>query len=305
MALQLERPLCVFDLETTGLLITKDRIVQIAVIKLFEDGHTETFNELVNPGQNIPVEIAAIHGITNEMVAAAPSFQELAPRLLDFIGDSDLAGYNSNKFDIPVLSEELLRCGIDFDLGARHFVDVQNIFHKMEQRTLAAAYKFYCGKQIENAHNALYDTLATLEVLQAQTEKYTDLDNNIASLAKFSTVGTQKNADFAGRLSFDDNQEVCYNFGKHKGKTVAQVLKLEPGYYGWMLEADFPLNTKQVLRKEMERLKTANANHQIEDKLELLKNKFKKPWKSSVLAATMQTMPKKWRLRFRQNRSTF
>jgi DNA polymerase-3 subunit epsilon len=181
MALQLERPLCVFDLETTGLQITKDRIVQIAVIKLFEDGHTETFNELVNPGQTITAEISAIHGITNEMVANAPSFETLAPRLLDFIGNSDLAGYNSNKFDIPVLSEELLRCGIDFDLGARHFVDVQNIFHKMEQRTLAAAYQFYCGKQIENAHNALYDTLATLEVLQAQIQKYENLDNNIAS----------------------------------------------------------------------------------------------------------------------------
>ena len=277
MALQLERPLCVFDLETTGLQITKDRIVQIAVIKLFEDGHTETFNELVNPVQTISAEISEIHGITNEMVADAPTFEALAPRLLEFIGNADLAGYNSNKFDIPVLSEELLRCGIDFDLGARHFVDVQNIFHKMEQRTLAAAYQFYCGKQIENAHNALFDTLATLEVLQAQIQKYDNLDNNIASLAKFSTVGTQQHADFAGRLSFDDNREVCYNFGKHKGKTVAQVLKLEPGYYGWMLEADFPLHTKQVLRKEMERLKASNTAHQIEDKLELLKNKFKKP----------------------------
>lgn len=277
MALQLKRPLCVFDLETTGLQITKDRIVQIAIIKLFEDGHTETLNELVNPGQNIPDEIAAIHGITNEMVATAPTFNELAPRLLTFIADADLAGYNSNKFDIPVFSEELLRCGIDFDLGARHFVDVQNIFHKMEQRTLSAAYKFYCGKQIENAHNALYDTLATLEVLQAQTEKYSDLDNDIAGLAKFSTVGTQQNADFAGRLSYNEQHEVCYNFGKHKAKTVAQVLKLEPGYYGWMLEADFPLYTKQVLRKEMERIKAANASVQIEDKIELLKNKFKKP----------------------------
>lgn len=277
MALQLKRPLCVFDLETTGLQITKDRIVQIAIIKLFEDGHTETLNELVNPGQNIPDEIAAIHGITNEMVATAPTFNELAPRLLTFIADADLAGYNSNKFDIPVFSEELLRCGIDFDLGARHFVDVQNIFHKMEQRTLSAAYKFYCGKQIENAHNALYDTLATLEVLQAQTEKYSDLDNDIAGLAKFSTVGTQQNADFAGRLSYNEQHEVCYNFGKHKAKTVAQVLKLEPGYYGWMLEADFPLYTKQVLRKEMERIKAANATVQIEDKIELLKNKFKKP----------------------------
>jgi DNA polymerase-3 subunit epsilon len=277
MALQLQRPLCVFDLETTGLQITKDRIVQIAVIKLKPDGQTETFNELVNPGQPIPAEISAIHGITNEMVASAPTFEELAPRLLAFIGAADLAGYNSNKFDIPVLSEELLRCGIDFDLGARHFVDVQNIFHKMEQRTLAAAYQFYCGKQIENAHNALYDTLATLEVLQAQTEKYTDLSNDIEGLAKFSTVGNQQNADFAGRLSLNEQQEVCYNFGKHKGKTVAEVLKLEPGYYGWMLEADFPLYTKQVLRKEMERIKSLNNNQDIEDKLEALKNKFKKP----------------------------
>lgn len=277
MALQLQRPLCVFDLETTGLQITKDRIVQIAVIKLKPDGQTETFNELVNPGQPIPTEISAIHGITDEMVANAPSFEALAPRLLAFIGDADLAGYNSNKFDIPVLSEELLRCNIDFDLGARHFVDVQNIFHKMEQRTLAAAYQFYCGKQIENAHNALYDTLATLEVLQAQTEKYTDLSNDIAGLAKFSIVGNQQNADFAGRLSLNEQQEVCYNFGKHKGKTVAEVLKLEPGYYGWMLEADFPLYTKQVLRKEMERIKALNNNQHIEDKLEALKNKFKKP----------------------------
>ena len=304
MALQLVRPLCVFDLETTGLQITKDRIVQIAVIKLFPDGHTETFNELVNPCQPIPAEIAAIHGITNEMVADAPTFEVLAPRLIAFIDDADLAGYNSNKFDIPVLSEELLRCNIDFDLGARHFVDVQNIFHKMEQRTLAAAYQFYCGKQIENAHNALYDTLATLEVLQAQTEKYTDLQNDIAGLSKFSTVGNQQ-ADFAGRLAYDENQEVCYNFGKHKGKTVAQVLKLEPGYYGWMLEADFPLYTKQVLRKEMERIKASNSSQNIEDKLELLKNKFKKPWKSSVLVAIMPIMPKKWKQRSLQSPSIF
>lgn len=277
MALKLTRPLCVFDLETTGLQITTDRIVQIAIIKLFEDGHTETLNELVNPEQNIPDEIAAIHGISNDMVANAPTFKELAPKLITFIGDADLAGYNSNKFDIPVLSEELLRCDIEFDLGARHFVDVQNIFHKMEQRTLAAAYQFYCGKTIENAHNALFDTLATLEVLQAQTEKYADLSSHVEGLAQFSTVGNQKNADFAGRLSFNEQMEVCYNFGKHKGKTVAEVLKTEPGYYGWMLEADFPRSTKLVLRKEMERIKAANGTQTMDDKLELLKNKFKKP----------------------------
>jgi DNA polymerase-3 subunit epsilon len=277
MPLQLLRPLCVFDLETTGLQITKDRIVQIAIIKLLPNGKQVTFNELVNPEQNIPDEIAAIHGITNEMVANAPTFKDLAPSIIDFIGESDLAGYNSNKFDIPVLSEELLRCGIDFDLGARHFVDVQNIFHKMEQRTLAAAYQFYCGKKIENAHNALYDTLATLEVLQAQTERYNDLSQDIAGLAKFSTVGDHKIADFAGRLCFNDKEELCYNFGKHKSKTIERVFKEEPGYYGWMLEADFPLHTKQVLRKEMERIKNAHSGLNLEDKLELLKNKFKKP----------------------------
>jgi len=251
MPLQLLRPLCVFDLETTGLQITKDRIVQIAIIKLLPNGKQVTFNELVNPEQNIPDEIAAIHGITNEMVANAPTFKDLAPSIIDFIGESDLAGYNSNKFDIPVLSEELLRCGIDFDLGARHFVDVQNIFHKM--------------------------ALATLEVLQAQTERYNDLSQDIAGLAKFSTVGDHKIADFAGRLCFNDKEELCYNFGKHKSKTIERVFKEEPGYYGWMLEADFPLHTKQVLRKEMERIKNAHSGLNLEDKLELLKNKFKKP----------------------------
>lgn len=276
MALQLTRPICVFDLETTGLQITKDRIVQIAIIKLFEDGKTQTLNELVNPQQPISDEIAAIHGITNEMVAQAPTFEQIAPKLIAFIGDSDLAGYNSNKFDIPVLSEELLRCNIDFDLGARHFVDVQNIFHKMEQRTLAAAYQFYCGKKIENAHNALYDTLATLEILQAQTERYPQLEKNIAGLSKFSSLTNQQNADFAGRLAFNEQQEICYNFGKHKGKTVQEVLKIEQGYYGWMLEADFPRQTKQILRQEMERIKNLTNNQSIEDKLEALKNKFKK-----------------------------
>ena len=277
MELKLTKPICFFDLETTGIDISKDRIVEISVLKVFPNGTKESKTWLVNPEMPIPPQTTAVHGITNEKVANEPTFKELATTIHNMVKDSDLAGFNSDRFDIPLLAEELLRAGVDFDMKNRVSVDIQTIFHKMEERTLGAAYKFYCGKQIENAHNALYDTLATLEVLQAQTEKYTDLGNNIAGLAKFSTVGNQQNADFAGRLSFDDNQEVCYNFGKHKGKTVAHVLKLEPGYYGWMLEADFPLNTKQVLRKEMERLKAANASHQIEDKLELLKNKFKKP----------------------------
>lgn len=277
MALQLTRPICVFDLETTGLQITKDRIVQIAIIKLHEDGQTQTLNELVNPQQPISDEIAAIHGITNEMVANSPTFEQVAPKLIAFIGDSDLAGYNSNKFDIPFLSEELLRCNIEFDLGARHFVDVQNIFHKMEQRTLAAAYQFYCGKKIEKAHDALYDTLATLEILQAQTERYPQLENNIEGLSKFSSLTNHQNADFAGRLAYNEQQEICYNFGKHKGKTIQEVLKIEQGYYGWMLEADFPRQTKQILRQEMNRIKNLNSNETIEDKLEALKNKFNKP----------------------------
>lgn len=277
MPLQLVRPLCVFDLETTGLQITKDRIVQIAIIKLLPDGTQEEFNALVNPEQVIPEEITAIHGISNEMIKNAPTFKEIAPQVIDFIGNADLAGYNSNKFDIPVLSEELLRCEIAFDLGARHFVDVQNIFHKMEQRTLAAAYQFYCGKTISNAHNALYDTLATLEVLQAQTERYSDLSNDIEGLAKFSTVGDNQIADFAGRLCWNAKNELCYNFGKHKGKTIEKVLKEEPGYYGWMLDADFPLHTKAVLRKEMERLKDLQNEGSLEDKLAQLQSKFKKP----------------------------
>jgi len=286
MALQLVRPLCVFDLETTGLQITKDRIVQIAVIKLFVDGHTETFNELVNPGQNIPEEIAAIHGITNEMVADAPRFEELAPRLLDFIADSDLAGYNSNKFDIPVLSEELLRCGIDFDLGARHFVDVQNIFHKMEQRTLVAAYQFYCQKELVNAHEAMSDVDATWEVLKSQLDKYSDLKKDIGFLADFSKAGNYNLVDFAGRLGLNEKNECVYNFGKHRGKTIQEVHVVEPGYYSWFISpaTDFPLHTKKKLKEEMEKLKAGEKKAKtinqpelsMDDKLNALKSKFQK-----------------------------
>jgi DNA polymerase-3 subunit epsilon len=211
------------------------------------------------------------------MVKNEPTFATLAPEILSFIGDADLAGYNSNKFDIPVLSEELLRTGNDFDLSNRRFVDVQNIFHKMEQRTLAAAYQFYCGKTIENAHNAIYDTLATYEVLLAQLEKYPSLAKDIDALADFSKAGDFQLADFAGRLAYNAKKELIYNFGKHKNKSVVQVLKEEPGYYGWMLEADFPLYTKQILRKEMERIKAEKDAIPLEDKLDLLKQKFNKP----------------------------
>jgi len=277
MSLQLKRPLCVFDLETTRLQITKDRIVQIAILKVFPDGTTEEFSRLVNPEMVIADESTAIHGVSNEMVKNESTFAQLAPEILAFIGVSDLAGYNSNKFDIPVLSEELLRTGNDFDLSNRRFVDVQNIFHKMEQRTLSAAYQFYCGKTIENAHNAIYDTLATYEVLLAQLEKYPSLAKDIDALADFSKAGDFQLADFAGRLAYNAKNELIYNFGKHKNKSVVQVFKEEPGYYGWMLEADFPLYTKQILRKEMERIKAEKDAIPMENQLDLLKQKFNKP----------------------------
>lgn len=277
MSIQLEKPLCVFDLETTGVQVTKDRIVQVAVIKIEPNGTKTELSQLINPEMVIPEEVIAIHGITNEMVSNEPTFKTFAPTLIEFIGNADLAGYNSNKFDIPVLAEELLRCEIDFDLGNRQFVDVQNIFHKMEQRTLAAAYQFYCKKEIENAHDALFDTRATLDVLMAQIERYESLSKDVKGLAEFSRVGTNEMVDYAGRLAKNDKGEVMYNFGKHKGKTIEQVMKSEPGYYGWMLEADFPLHTKQCLRNEMAKLKESkieDSNLTIEEKLSQLKNKF-------------------------------
>ncbi len=277
MKLKLIKPLCVFDLETTGIQITKDRIVQIAIIKVLPSGERVEYNQLVNPEMNIPEEIVKIHGISNEMVKDCPKFIEIAQELSEFIGEADLAGYNSNKFDIPVLAEELLRAGFEFDLSQRQFIDVQNIFHKMEQRTLAAAYQFYCNKTIENAHDALYDTRATLDVFEAQLERYSDLKNDINFLSEFSRGSTNELIDFAGRLARNEKGDAIYNFGKHKGKTISDVMKSEPGYYGWMLEADFPLYTKQCLKSEMQKLKEQNSekyNASIEEKLNLLKQKF-------------------------------
>ncbi len=298
MNLSLTRPLAIFDLETTGLNITKDRIVEIAIIKVHPNGNEEYFNKRINPDMPIPEETSLIHGIYDKDIENEPKFSEIADELVTFIGDADLAGYNSNKFDIPVLSEELLRVGNTFDVSNRKFVDVQNIFHKMEQRTLAAAYKFYCNKEIENAHNALADTTATWEVLKAQIEKYESLEKNINSLSDFSKAGNYNLLDFAGRLAINDDGEAIYNFGKNKGKTVKEIAISEPGYYGWMLNADFPLYTKQCLKKEMEKIKkeiesdgkpkerkqlnnfsdkknTIESDESISDKLEALKNKFK------------------------------
>lgn len=281
MNLSLERPLAIFDLETTGTNITSDRIVEIAIIKVQPDGTEENYCKRVNPEMPIPAVVSEIHGIYDKDIQDAPTFKELANEIVAFIGDADLAGYNSNKFDIPVLAEELMRAGSDFDISKRRFVDVQNIFHKMEQRTLAAAYLFYCNKTIENAHNALYDAKATWDVLKAQIERYPDIKNDVNYLSDFSKAGNYNLLDFAGRLAIDDKGEAIYNFGKHKGRTIKQVAQIEPGYYGWMLDADFPLYTKQCLRREMDKIKAEREKAKesketdIASKLEALKNKFK------------------------------
>lgn len=297
MILPIKRPLAIFDLETTGLNITKDRIVEIAVIKVYIDGSEEHFTKRVNPEIPIPEETSLIHGIYDKDVKDAPTFAQIAEELVAFLGDADLVGYNSNKFDIPVLSEELLRVGNQFDVSNRKFIDVQNIFHKMEQRTLSAAYLFYCDKKIENAHNALADTSATWEVLKAQLGKYDNLQKDVDFLSDFSKGGNLNILDFAGRLAVNENGEAIYNFGKNKGKTIKEISISEPGYYGWMLNADFPLYTKQCLRKEMDKIKKEQSQQTTErnqlnqktekknvpnepeqslsDKLEALKNKFK------------------------------
>lgn len=297
MILPLKRPLAIFDLETTGLNITKDRIVEIAIIKVNPDGSEEHYSKRVNPEIPIPEEISLIHGIYDADVKNEPNFSQIADELVAFIGDADLAGYNSNKFDIPVLSEELLRVGNQFDVSNRKFIDVQNIFHKMEQRTLAAAFLFYCDKKIENAHNALADTSATWEVLKAQLSKYDNLEKDVNFLSDFSKGSNLNILDFAGRLAVNENGDAVYNFGKNKGKTIKEISISEPGYYGWMLNADFPLYTKQCLRKEMDKIKKEQAQQPVErakttsqtlkkaisnepeqslsEKLEALKNKFK------------------------------
>jgi DNA polymerase-3 subunit epsilon len=282
MQLKLTRPIAIFDLETTGLNITSDRIVEIAIIRVEIDGSESEYLRRVNPEMPIPTEVSAIHGIFEADILDAPTFTEIAEEVVAFIGEADLAGYNSNKFDIPVLAEELMRAGSDFDVASRRFVDVQNIFHKMEQRTLAAAYQFYCEKPMENAHNALYDARVTLDVFRSQLDRYDTLENNVDYLSSFSKAGNYNLLDFAGRLAINEHGEAMYNFGKHKGKTIREVMRSEPGYYGWMLDADFPLYTKKCLRVEMDKIKTEREEAKKEDdhtdlnaKLEALKNKFK------------------------------
>lgn len=245
MQLNLKNPLVFFDLETTGINIVTDRIVEISYVKIFPNGKEETKTRRINPEMHIPEEATAIHGITDEDVKDCPTFKSIAKSLAVQIEGCDLAGYNSNRFDIPLLAEEFLRAGVDIDLSKRKFVDVQTIFHKMEQRTLSAAYKFYCNKSLENAHTAAADTMATYEVLKAQLDRYPDLKNDINFLSEYSCF--TNNVDFAGRMVYNEKKQEVFNFGKYKGKLVSEVLRNDPGYYSWIMQGDFPLNTKKML----------------------------------------------------------
>ena len=245
MELKLNKPICFFDLETTGMDICKDRIVEIAIFKVYPNGNKESKTWLVNPEMPIPAESTAVHKITNEKVANEPTFRDLSHQIYNMIKDSDLAGFNSDRFDIPLLAEEMLRVGLDFDMKSRVSVDIQTIFHKKEERTLSAAYKFYCSQTLENAHSAEADTMATYEILKAQLERYPDLENDMKSLSEFTT--RKKSVDFAGFIVIDKDGEECFSFGKHKGMKVEKVLESEPGYFGWIQNADFPLYTKKVL----------------------------------------------------------
>ena len=251
--LKLERPLAFIDLETTGVNVGSDRIVEIAILKVNPDGSKTTRTHRVNPEMPISEESTSIHGISNEDVATEPTFTDLAPSLFKFLFDCDLAGYNSNKFDIPMLVEEFFRAGIEFDFQERKLVDVQNIFHKMEQRTLKAAYQFYCKKDLENAHSAEADITATYEVLEAQLEKYENLQGDVPFLEEFSKF--HNSADIMGRIVFNEEGQECINFGKFKGKPVEEVFTKEPGYYGWLMNGDFPLSTKKVFENIMNRLR--------------------------------------------------
>jgi len=243
--IKLNRHLAFFDLETTGTKVATDRIVEISVLKISPGGDKESITRKINPGMPIPAEASAVHGIFDEDVKDKPLFKDFAHELNNYLAGCDLSGYNCLHFDVPLLVEEFLRVGVDFDVKSRRIVDVQNIFHKMEQRTLSAAYKFYCQKDLENAHSAEADTTATFEVLEAQLLRYPDLQNDIKFLHDFSV--RNRNVDFAGHIVFNNNNEETFNFGKHKGKTVESLLKTEPSYYDWMMKSDFPQYTKKVL----------------------------------------------------------
>jgi DNA polymerase-3 subunit epsilon len=243
--LKLKRQIVFIDLETTGINVSSDRIVEISALKISPNGTEQWMTTLVNPEMPIPPKVTAIHGISDSDVAGAPTFKEIAKNLTVFLEGCDLAGFNAMKFDIPVLAEEFLRTNVEFNFRKRKYIDVQVIFHKKEQRTLEAAFRFYCKRELENAHSATADTIATYEVLKAQLDTYTDLENDVDKLAEFSSFNN--NVDFAGRIILDENGTEVFNFGKHKGKPVEEVFREEPSYYSWMMNGDFPLYTKKIL----------------------------------------------------------
>jgi DNA polymerase-3 subunit epsilon len=258
MELNLTHPMAFIDLETTGIKVATDRIVEICILRLNPDGTTKIRTLRINPEMPIPPEVTAIHGITNEDVKDAPKFREVAHELDQFLDHCDIAGYNSNHFDIPLLVEEFLRANLEFDLKGRRFVDVQNIFHKMEPRNLRAAYKFYCGKELENAHSAEADTVATYEILKAQLDRYKDsvikdrkgnmvqpVVNDVKALSEFSY--STRAVDLVGHIVYNDKDTEVFNFGKHKGKSVKDVFRDEPSYYDWIMKSEFPLSTKKVI----------------------------------------------------------
>ncbi len=245
MKLKLVRPLCFFDLETTGVDVGKDRIVEISILKLYPNGNKESKTWLVNPTIPIPIQSSEVHGITDEKVANEPTFKELAPQIFQMIKDSDLAWFNSDRFDIPLLAEEMLRAGVDFEMKNRVSIDIQNIFHKKEERTLSAAYRFYCDKNLDNAHSAEADTNATYEILLAQLERYDDLPSDSKALSEFSQ--RKKTVDFAGFIAMDDANREVFTFGKYKGVPVEEVLEKDAGYFSWIQNADFPLYTKKII----------------------------------------------------------
>ena len=247
MSLNLHKPLCFFDLETTGINVGKDRIVEISVLKVYPNGNKESKTLRVNPGIPISREATSVHGISNEDVANEPSFKEIAPQIWEMMKDSDIAGYNSNRFDVPLLAEEFLRNGFDFDLEKHRLIDVQVIFFKKEPRDLSAAFQFYCGKTMENAHSAAADVEATYEIFKAQIERYADLENDIKFLSEYTSQ--RKSADLAGMIGINDKGQEVFNFGKYKGQIVQEVFEKDTGYYGWIQNADFPLYTKKVLTK--------------------------------------------------------
>ncbi|MBX3257857.1 MAG: 3'-5' exonuclease [Chitinophagaceae bacterium] len=250
MPLQLTRPLAFIDLETTGVNLSTDRIIEIAIVKLQTDGSRVVKRKLVNPQMPIPKASSDIHGITNEMVKDAPVFKQVANEIRQFLENCDLAGYNSNRFDLPLLVEEFLRAGLNFDISDKHLLDVQKVYHMMEPRTLSAAYRFYCDKNLDNAHSAEADAQATFEILESQLQRYSQLGTTVESVIKFT--GHEQIVDFARRFIMENGVEI-FNFGKHKGRAVTEVLKIEPQYYDWMMKGDFPMHTKQKLTEILNR----------------------------------------------------